>query len=115
MTDPLITRDKFIEYVAPLVVDGKPSEVIATACLKTGFGKYVYGRNLFRKEWFDGCGYPYVEVKVRKYEGGRNIGQIIKLRKYRSWTDSMKDYEIDGNVQGIIKLYDLEKYDKEVD
>ena len=112
MTDPLITKDKFIEYVAPLVVEGKPSEVIAQACFKTGFGKYVYGRNLFRREWQDGCGYPYVEVPIRKFVSGRNERQMVRLRKYRSWADSVKDFELNGDdLRGIIKLYDLEKYD----
>ena len=55
-----------------------------------------------------------MEVNLRKLVDGRHIKIKMRYRKYRSWTDSVKDYELGGNIQGIIKLYDLEKYDREV-
>ena len=111
--DPKITREKFIEYVSPMVVSGKPSEVIAQACKATKYGRFVQGRNLFKKEWTEGCGYPYVEINKRIWDGYTHLITKVKIRKYQSWEESMKDYELNGDdLRGIITLYDLTKYDE---
>lgn len=112
MVDPKITRDKFIEYVAPLVSSGKPSEVIAQACKATKYGRFIQGRNLFKKEWTEDCGYPYVEINKRIWDGFNYRIVKVKIRKYRSWEESIADHEINGDdLRGIITLYDLTKYD----
>ena len=112
MPDPKITKEKFIEYIAPLVVSGKPSEVIAQACATTNYGQEAQGRNLFKKKWEVDCGYPYVEINKRIFDGFNHTIVKLKIRKYRSWAESMADYEMNGNdLRVIITLYDLTKYD----
>ena len=112
MPDTKVSREKFIEYVAPLVSSGKPSEVIAQACKSTNYGLYTQGRNLFKKEWQVDCGYPYVEINKRIWDGFNYRNIKVKIRKYRSWEESMADYELNGDdLRGIITLYDLTKYD----
>jgi len=111
MPDPKLSKEKFIEYVAALVVEGKPSDIIAQACKKTDFGQNIQGKNLFKKVWTEECGYPYVEVNQRIWDGYKHVTVKARLRKYRSWADSIEDYELNGDdLRGIIQVYDLTKY-----
>ena len=95
--DKYITKERFVKYLKELTDD---KYKIAHSCNLTDFGRHIVAYNLFNKEW-TGEG-EFVEVHTRN-------GGLKKIKKYKSWAESMEDFndpiENTGLLDGIIKLY----------
>ena len=108
--DKYIKNEKFIEYLSFMTKD---SLKIALACHKTNFGKWCIGKNLFNKAWTPGCDKPFIEIDSTWWDGYKETPIKKKIIKYRSWQESVDDFddpiEPTGNLLAIMKLYNLKK------
>ena len=69
-----------------------PDILVAQASLETGFGRAMYGRNLFNIKATPNWKGSKTSLNTTEYYQGTPVKQRASFRAYRSFEDSFQDY-----------------------